>query len=466
MRTMSLDSVNPATCRLIKRHREHTPAQIAATLAHTHSAFLGWRELSLSDRARHLAALAATLRSQKESLAQLITAEMGKPLAMSRLEVEKCAAGCEFYAKHAARFLKLRRPLSAPKNATVVFEPIGVVLAVMPWNYPFWQLFRAAAPALMAGNTLLLKHASNVSGCALAIERVFADAGLPAGLLRTLLVSSKSVPALIADPRVRGVTLTGSTAAGRKVAALAGASLKPCILELGGSDPYIVLADADLDHAAEICAQARLVNGGQSCISAKRFIVVESVRPAFEQKLLARLQARHVGDPHLADTHLGPLARADLRDELHDQVLKSVKKGAKLLLGGKLPKGRGFYYPITALTNVHPGMPAYDEELFGPVAAIISATDETDAIRIANDTSYGLGAALFTRDKRRGEILARERLDAGMVFINDFVRSDVALPFGGVKDSGLGRELGEFGIHAFVNIKTVWVRRAPTSALL
>ncbi len=455
---MPLVSLNPATGRLIKRHREHTAKEAASALAAVHSGFLGWRELSLPDRARHLTALATILRAQKKSLAQLMTAEMGKPLAQARAEIEKCAAGCDFYAKHAARFLKPRRPVAAPKNACVVFEPVGVVLAVMPWNYPFWQFFRAAAPTLMAGNTLLLKHASNVSGCALAIERLFADARLPAGILRTLLASSKSVPALIADPRVRGITLTGSTAAGRKVAALAGAALKPCVLELGGSDPYVILADADLDHAAEICAQARLVNGGQSCVSGKRFIVVESVRPVFEQKFLARLQARRVGDPLLADTDLGPLARADLRADLHDQVQKSIKKGAKLLIGGTLPKGCGFYYPVTALTGVRPGMPAYDEELFGPVAAIISAKDEADALRIANDTAYGLGAALFTRDRRRGTTLARERLDAGMVFVNDFVRSDVALPFGGVKDSGLGRELGEFGIHAFVNIKTVWVK--------
>ncbi len=455
---MPLVSQNPATGRLIKRHREHTAKESASALAAVHSGFLGWRELSLPDRARHLTALAATLRAQKESLAQLITTEMGKTLVMSRLEIEKCAACCDFYAKHAARFLKPRRPLGAPKNAKVFYEPSGVILAVMPWNYPFWQLFRAAAPTLMAGNTLLLKHASNVSGCALAIERLFTDARLPAGLLRTLLVSPKALPPLIADSRVRGVTLTGSTAAGRRVAALAGAALKPCVLELGGSDPYVVLADADLDHAAEICAQARLVNGGQSCIGAKRFIVVESVLAAFTEKFLARLKTRRVGDPTLPEFHLGPLARADLRDELHAQVQKSLKKGAKLLLGGTLPKGRGFYYPVTALANVRPGMPAHDEELFGPVASIIAAKDEADALRIANDTTFGLGAAVFTRDRKHGAAIARERLDAGMVFVNDFVRSDLSLPFGGVKESGYGRELGEVGIHAFVNIKTVWMK--------
>ncbi|MFA6290101.1 MAG: NAD-dependent succinate-semialdehyde dehydrogenase [Opitutaceae bacterium] len=454
---MPFVSINPATGRVLKRYADYSTTQITTAVGQLHAGHLAWRTQALPSRSRHLTAVGRALRNRENVLARLITAEMGKPLAQARAEIEKCAACCDFYAKHSARFLKPRRPVGSPKNTKVVFGPLGVVLAIMPWNYPFWQAFRAAVPALMAGNTVLLKHASNVSGCALAIERVFADAGAPPDLLRTLLVSSKAIPALIANPRVRGVTLTGSTAAGRKVAALAGAALKPCVLELGGSDPYVVLADADLDHAAEICAQARLVNGGQSCISGKRFIVVESVRPAFEQKFLARLQARRVGDPLLADTDIGPLARADLRDELHAQALNSVKKGAKLLLGGALPKGRGFYYPITALTNVRPGMPAYDEELFGPVAVIISAKDETDALRIANDTAYGLGAALFTRDRRRGETLARERLDAGMVFVNDFVRSDVSLPFGGVKDSGFGRELGEFGIHAFVNIKTVWI---------
>ena len=450
-------SLNPATGRVLRRHRAHSPAQAAAALAHVHSAFLGWRELAFADRARHLSRLADALRAQRESFAQLITAEVGKPLAQSRLEIEKCAACCEFYAKHSARFLRPERPPGAPKNARVVFEPLGVILAIMPWNYPFWQFFRAAAPALMAGNTVLLKHASNVSGSALAIEQLFTGAGLPAGIVRTVLVSAAQLPPLVADARVRGVTFTGSTAAGRKVAALAGSALKPCVLELGGSDPYIILADADLDRAAEICAHARLVNGGQSCVAAKRFIVVESVLAAFTAKFLARLSARRLGDPSAAGTDFGPLARADLRAELHAQVRESVRRGARLLLGGKLPKGRGFYYPATLLADVRPGMPAYDEELFGPVAALITAKDEADALRIANDTPYGLGAALFTRNRRRGATLARERLDAGMVFVNDFVRSDPTLPFGGIKQSGIGRELGAFGLREFVNIKTLWI---------
>ncbi|CAM3122975.1 NAD-dependent succinate-semialdehyde dehydrogenase [Rariglobus hedericola] len=455
---MPLVSINPATGRILKRHREHTAKDIEAALAATHQAFLGWRELALADRARHLNALGAALRKQAEPLAQLITAEMGKTLTDARLEIEKCAAGCEFYATHAARFLKPQRTLGAPKNTQVVFEPLGVILAIMPWNYPFWQLFRAAAPALMAGNTVLLKHASNTTGCALAIEHLFRDARVPANLLRTVAVSSKAIPALIKDPRVRGVTLTGSTGAGRKVGALAGAALKPCVFELGGSDPYIILADADLDLAAEICAKARLTNSGQSCVAAKRFIVVESVRAAFEQKFTARMAARRMGDPTTAATDFGPLARLDLRDDLHAQVQKSVKRGARLLLGGTIqPKGKGAFYPATVLTDVRPGMPAYDEELFGPVASIIAAKDEADALRIANDSDFGLGAAVFTRNRRHGRTLAIERIEAGMVFVNEQVRSDASLPFGGIKDSGYGRELSTFGIREFVNIKTIWV---------
>jgi len=456
---MPLVSINPATGRLIQHHREHGAREISAAVDEAHRAFLDWRHVPFTERSSRLTALGATLRRQKNALARLITAEMGKPRSDARAEIEKCAVCCDFYAQHAAGFLKSHRPPGAPKNTEVVFEPLGVVLAIMPWNFPFWQLFRAAAPALMAGNTILLKHASNVSGCALAIERVFADAGAPAGLLRTLLVSSKAIPGLIQDPRVRGVTLTGSTAAGRQVGALAGAALKPVVLELGGSDPYVILADADLDLAAEVCAQARLTNAGQSCVAAKRFIVVESVRAAFEHRFTARMAARRMGDPTVKGTDFGPLARADLRKDLHAQVQQSVKHGARILLGGTLPpaKIKGAFYPATVLTDVRPGMPAYDEELFGPVAAIIPAKDESDALRIANDTAYGLGAAIFSRDRRRARALAREHIDAGMVFINAQVHSDSSLPFGGVKDSGLGRELSAFGIREFVNIKTLWI---------
>lgn len=453
---MSLISINPATGRRLARHRPHSAAQVESALRAAHAAFQGWRELAPASRARHLRRAARELRRRREELAALITAEMGKPITQARAEIAKCATACEYYARHGAAQLADLRPPGAPRAAHVAVEPLGPILAIMPWNFPFWQAFRAAAPALMAGNTMLLKHAANVSGCALAIARVWHDAGLPAGVFQTLLVPSRDTAALIRDTRIRGVTLTGSTAAGRAVAAEAGAALKPCLLELGGSDPYLVLADADLDHAAAVCAAARLVNGGQSCVSAKRFIVVNRVRREFERKLAARLAAARVGDPADAGTEVGPLARADLRDELHAQVMRSVRRGAKLRLGGKPLPGPGWFYAPTVLTHVRKGMPAADEELFGPVAVVIGVRDDDEAVAVANDTPYGLGAAIFTRDRRRARELA-PRIDAGMVFVNEAVHSDVTLPFGGVKDSGYGRELGPQGILAFVNLKTVWM---------
>jgi succinate-semialdehyde dehydrogenase/glutarate-semialdehyde dehydrogenase len=326
----------------------------------------------------------------------------------------------------------------------------------MPWNFPLWQVYRFAAPALMAGNTGVLKHASNVSGCALAIEEIFAQAGFPAGAFRTLLIGNPQVRAVIEHPLVRAVTLTGSTPAGKAVAAQAGAVLKKTVLELGGSDPYLVLEDADLDQAAPICARSRLINGGQSCIAAKRFIVVEPALAGFTERFVSFMKAQKVGDPLVPGTDVGPLARHDLRDELHRQVVASVERGARVLLGGEVPEGRGAFYPPTVLTDVRPGMPAYDDELFGPVAAIIRAKDEQDAVRIANDSPFGLGAAVFTRDPDRGERVARA-LEAGSTFINGPVVSDPRLPFGGIKESGYGRELGSYGIKEFVNAKTVYV---------
>jgi len=452
---MSLISINPATGQRIHIYGSHSSVQIEAALKQAHTAFFAWRELSPTSRAKHLRALARTLRKQLDDLADLITAEVGKPITQSRAEIEKCAKVCEYYAKHGAEFLADEHPPGAPKQAHVVYEPLGTVLAVMPWNFPFWQLFRAAAPALMAGNTLILKHSANVCGCALAIEQIFHDAGVPTGVMQTLLIPSKEVEALIKDPRIAAVTLTGSTEAGRKVAAQAGAALKPCVLELGGSDPYLILEDADLDKAAEICAAARLVNTGQSCVSAKRFIVHQKVRSEFQKKLVKRIASYAVGDPTDERTQIGPMARLDLRDELHAQVTKSIRRGAKLLLGGKPLPGPGCFYAPTVLTRVKPGMPAYDDEMFGPVAAIIGVSSDEEAMRVANDTPYGLGAAIFTRDRRRARELT-PLIDAGMVYINDSVRSDPTLPFGGVKQSGFGRELGVWGIRAFVNIKTVW----------
>jgi len=452
---MSLISINPATGQRIHIYGSHTSVQIEAALRQARSAFLGWRETAPETRAAALRSLAHSLRTQAEDLAALITAEMGKPITQARAEVEKCARVCEYYAKHGAAYLAEEHPSGAPRQARVVYEPLGPILAIMPWNFPFWQVFRAAVPCIMAGNTVLLKHAANTSGCALAVEQLFRDARLPQGLLQTLLVPNELIAALIADSRVAGVTLTGSTAAGRAVAAQAGAALKPCVLELGGSDPYLVLDDADLDQAAEIGARARLINGGQSCISPKRFIVHAKVRAAFQRKLVKQVGAQRVGAPLDPKTQVGPLARHDLRDTLHSQVMRSVALGAKCLLGGEPLSGSGFFYAPTVLADVKKGMPAFDEELFGPVAVVIEVQSDEEAVALANDTPYGLGAAIFTRDRARARDLV-PLLEAGMVFINEAVHSEPTLPFGGVKQSGFGRELGQAGIRAFVNTKTLW----------
>jgi succinate-semialdehyde dehydrogenase/glutarate-semialdehyde dehydrogenase len=398
------------------------------------------------------------LRQRNEDLARLMAIEMGKPLAQGRAEAEKCAWVCDYYGEHAANFLA-DEPISTDAGRSYVsYRPLGVVLAVMPWNFPLWQVFRFAAPGLMAGNAGVLKHASNVSGCALAIEDIFHGAGFPPALFRTLLVGSNRVAGLIEAPEIRGVTLTGSTPAGRAVAAKAGACLKKTVLELGGSDPYLILEDADLELAVETCVAARLMNGGQSCIAAKRFIVVEPVRKRFEQMFVEKMKLKRMGDPLEAGIDLGPQARCDLRDQLHQQVTASVARGARLLLGGRVPEGPGAFYPPTVLTGVAKGQPAYAEELFGPVAAVIGVQDEAEAMRVANDSAFGLGAAVFTQDVARGERIANHGLEAGSCFVNGFVKSDPRLPFGGVKDSGYGRELSIFGIREFVNVKTIWVR--------
>jgi succinate-semialdehyde dehydrogenase/glutarate-semialdehyde dehydrogenase len=364
---------------------------------------------------------------------------------------------CEYYAEHAEAFLADEEVETEASRSFVTFRPLGVVLAVMPWNFPFWQVFRFAAPGLMAGNAAVLKHASNVFGCALAIEDVFREAGFPRHLFRTLRIGSKAVDGVIGHPRVRAATLTGSVGAGRAVAKKAGGELKKTVLELGGSDPYLILEDADLDAAVETCVTSRLINSGQSCIAAKRFIVPRRILAEVEERFVAGMRAKTMGDPLDEGSDLGPQARDDLRDDLHRQVEASVEKGARLLLGGEVPETSGAWYPPTVLSGVGPGMPAYEEETFGPVAAIIPVADEEEAIRVANDSDFGLGAAVFTRDAARGEEIAARRLDAGCCFVNAIVKSDPRLPFGGVKHSGYGRELGVFGIREFVNVKTVWV---------
>jgi succinate-semialdehyde dehydrogenase / glutarate-semialdehyde dehydrogenase len=457
---MPIVSVNPATGEAIRSYDELAPDAVAAAIGQAHEAWLGWRAVPFGRRAPLMRRAADILRERKDELARLMAAEMGKPLKQGVAEAEKCAWVCDYYADNAETQLADENIKTEADKSYVAYESLGVVLAVMPWNFPLWQVYRFAAPALMAGNVAVLKHASNVPGCALVIEEIFTQAGFPVGTFRTLLIGSKQVEAVIRHPLVRAVTLTGSTPAGMSVASQAGSVLKKTVLELGGSDAYVVLEDADLDQAVQACVDSRLINTGQSCIAAKRFIVVDSVLPTFTEKFVARMKTKKVGDPFADGTDLGPMARPDLRDDLHKQVLASVQRGAKLLLGGEIPPEKGAFYPATVLGDVTPGMPAYDEEMFGPVAAIIGARDEDDAVRIANDSVFGLGSAVFTRDAARGEGVAL-RLAAGSAFVNSSVASDPRLPFGGIKQSGYGRELGSFGIREFVNIKTVYVRNLP-----
>ena len=452
---MSLVSINPATGRRLAVYREHSSAAIERALATAHTAQRKWAQRPIAERAALLRALSRELLARREALAALATAELGKPIAQSRGEVDKCALLCDYYAQHGASLLADERPPGAPPHARVAFEPLGTILAIMPWNFPFWQALRAAVPTLLAGNAVLLKHAPNVPGCAVAVEKLFAQAGFPRGVFQSLLIGTAPVAKLIRDSRIAGVTLTGSTAAGKAVATLAGAAMKPGVFELGGSDPVIVLEDADLELAAEKAAYARLLNSGQSCVCAKRFIVVRPVVQDFEERFTARIAARRVGDPTDPATEIGPLAREDLRANLHRQVTASIRAGARLRLGGKRLAGPGFFYEPTVLTQVKPGMPAADEETFGPAAAIIPVRDAAEAVRVANATEYGLGATLFTRDRARACELIPQ-LAAGCVFVNDFVRSSPELPFGGIKQSGVGRELGAWGARSFVNVKAIW----------
>lgn len=454
---MSLQSINPANGQVIQSYTAMSDAEVDAIIDEVSRAGNGWRNTDFSIRADLLKNAAKVLRSRKAELSRLMVAEMGKTYTSAEGEVDKCAWVCDFYAEHGEEFLAPEPISSDASLSKIVYNPLGTVLAVMPWNFPFWQVFRFAAPGLMAGNTGLLKHASNVSGCALAIEEIFAEAGFPNSVFRTLLISSDKVERVIENPAIAAVTLTGSTPAGRAVAGKAGQCLKKTVLELGGSDPYLVLADADMALAVETCVNSRLINAGQSCIAAKRFIVVQECVDEFTQRFTELMASKKMGEPSDPDSDLGPQAREDLRDDLHKQVTKSVAKGAKLLLGGEIPDGPGAFYPPTVLGDVTAGMPAYDDELFGPVAAIITATDEADAIRIANDSNFGLGAAVFTRDTERGEFIAAEQLQAGACFVNSLVKSDPRLPFGGIKNSGYGRELSHLGIREFVNTKTVYV---------
>lgn len=450
-------SINPATGEVDQEFSAHTVAQVEQRLAGAHTAQQAWARLSFAERAVPMRAAAALLRERAPVLARMAAIEMGKPLKDGLAEVAKCADACLYFAEHAPRLLAPRAEASDATTSYVRFDPLGVVLAIMPWNFPFWQVFRFIGPHLMAGNGGVLKHAPNVPHCALAIEALMADAGFPERLFVNVFLDTPAVAALIADPRIAAVTLTGSERAGRAVAALAGQALKPAVLELGGSDPFIVLADADLPAAAAAAITARMMNAGQSCICAKRFIVEAPVHDAFLAALTTAANAIRVGDPLQSATTMGPLARRDLRDALHEQVTAAIAGGARLVCGGVLPNGPGSFYPPTILADVHPGNPAADEELFGPVATVMRATDAEHALALANATRFGLGASLWTRDQARAESIAAQ-LQSGAVFINGLVKSDPRLPFGGVKASGFGRELGLEGIRAFVNTKTVWIR--------
>lgn len=453
---MAFKSVNPATGETVKRVESWNETQLEQTLDAVALASVAWANRSLQQRAEALRAVAAVLRARRDELARLITLEMGKLITESRAEIEKCAWVCDYYAEQGAAFLADELIESDAGRSLVAYQPLGTVLAVMPWNFPFWQVFRFAAPALLAGNSGLLKHASNVPGCALAIEEVFSEAGLPADVFRSLMIPAGRVNRVIEDKRVQAVTLTGSEPAGRAVAACAGSQIKKTVLELGGSDAFIVLSDADLDKTVKTAVISRFLNAGQSCIAAKRFIVEEAVADDFVARFKAAVEALRCGDPLDESVTLAPLARHDLRDELHNQVIDALAKGAIAITGCSPQPGVGAYYQASILDRINASMRAYREELFGPVALIIRARDEAHAVQLANESPFGLGGSVWTADTARGERIARQ-MQCGAAFVNGLVKSDPRLPFGGIKHSGYGRELARHGIREFVNAKTIWI---------
>jgi len=456
---MAFDSINPATGEKIASYAEMSPDAVQAILEQCATAQRAWAKTAFAERARLMRAAAQVLRANKEEYARLMVQEMGKIYAQGVAEAEKCAWVCDYYAEHAEGFLTAEEVATEAAHSFVTFKPLGVVLAVMPWNFPLWQVFRFAVPALMAGNGAVLKHAPNVFGCALLIENVFRQAGFPQNLFRSLLIGIEQTTAVIRNPLVAAVTITSSVNAGRAVAGEAGKVLKKCVLELGGSDPFIVLEDADIDKAVQVGIVGRFQNSGQSCIAAKRFIIVDAVYDEFETRFVAAVRALKMGDPMEDGVYIGPLARRDLRDTLHEQVRRSVAAGARVLVGGEPPTGPGAFYPPTVLADVRPGMPAWSEELFGPVATLIRVKDEQEAIAAANATEFGLGGAVWTQDLARGERIAADEIQSGAAFVNDMSKSDPRMPFGGIRHSGYGRELSVYGIREFVNVHAVWVNR-------
>ncbi|MBN8555642.1 MAG: NAD-dependent succinate-semialdehyde dehydrogenase [Deltaproteobacteria bacterium] len=453
---MIFKSINPVSEKVLAKFASHSKDAVMSALQKSQKAQRLWTEYSIEERAECIKKIAEILRARRQEFSEVITHEMGKPIAQSLAEIDKCADLCEYYSKNAKEFLKNEIIVTNARRSLVQFGPLGGILGIMPWNFPFWQVFRFAIPSLMAGNSIFLKHAPNVFGCAEKISFVFNHAKLPHGIFQNLRVDVKSLENIVAHPFIRGVSLTGSTRAGRSIAALAGKYLKKTVLELGGSDAYLILEDADLERAATACATSRLLNSGQSCIAAKRFIVIKPIATDFTDLLIEKMKSFKMGNPLLLETQVGPLARSDLRENLVKQMKKSIQKGAQLSLGGQISKGTGFYFPPSVLVKVHPGMPAFDEETFGPLAAIITAKNEAEAFELANRTSFGLGSAIFSKDVDRALNLSK-KMEAGNCFINGFVRSDARMPFGGMKDSGYGRELGSFGIHEFSNIQSVWV---------
>ncbi len=454
---MSIKSVNPYNGETIATYTENSDSEVQESIISAQEAFLLWKEKNIAERAAILGRCEAILLKNKEKYARLMANEMGKVLKEGVAEIEKSAAAFKYYAEHAEAFLQDKTVKVEDGECIVAYEPLGVILAIMPWNFPFWQVARFLAPHLIAGNVGILKHASNVSGCALAIEEVLTEAGVPKGVFKSLIISSKKVNTILDHQYVRAATLTGSEGAGSKVAERCGKNIKKSVLELGGSDPFIVLKDADIEAAADTAAKARMLNCGQSCIAAKRFIILASVYDQFLEKFKHHMEQFKLGDPLDESTDYGPMARPDLVDELHEQVAKSAKAGATILLGGKKMKQQGAFYQPTIITDIPEGCPAYEEELFGPVAAIFRAKDETDAIRLANDSRFGLGASLWTKNREKAQQLSRQ-LASGMVYVNSLVASAPGVPFGGIKFSGYGRELHEAGIKEFTNQKTIWFK--------